>query len=331
MPAFRALLTSLPTGNSTLRMRVWRTLKSTGCAVLRDGVYLLPPDAPRATTLAGLESEIQAAGGFAMTVEMNIGAGAQLEHVRKLFDRGIEYGALINRIGAAKLSLQRLGKRKADTLVRRLQRSFEETAAIDFYPGQAHLQAREAVSALGREAQRLFLEGEPRSSRAGVRRLDPAKYRGRTWATRKNLWVDRLASVWLIRTFVDKKARFVWIDRPRDRPRGAVGFDFDGAEFTHAGSRVTFEVLLTSFGLDGDAALAAIGRAVHFLDIGGVPVAEANGLETILRGIKAGARDDDELAREAGKVFDFLYSAYAAKGASTRADRPGRESSPRSP
>src|SRR5687768_12786182 len=117
MAAFRALLTSLPTGNSTLRMRVWRALKSTGCGVLRDGVYLLPPNASRATTVATLESEIRAAGGFAMTVEMNISEGAQPEHVRSLFDRGREYGALINRIGAAKLSLQRLGKRKAETLL----------------------------------------------------------------------------------------------------------------------------------------------------------------------------------------------------------------------
>ncbi len=311
MPSFRALLTSLPTGNSTLRMRVWRALKSTGCGVLRDGVYLLPPDVPSAATLATLESEIKAAGGFAMTVEMNIGAGTQLEHVRSLFDRGREYGGLINRVGAAKLSLQRLGKRKADTLVRRLRRSFEEVAAVDFYPGQAQLQAKDAVSALEREAKRLFLEGEPRSSRAGVRRLDLAKYRGKTWATRGDLWVDRLASAWLIKHFIDGSAKFSWFDRPRNRPRGSVGFDFDGAQFTHVGGRVTYEVLLASFGLDEDPALAAIGQAVHFLDIGGIPVADAKGLETMLRGIKSKARDDDQLFAEARKVFDSFYSAYA--------------------
>jgi hypothetical protein len=311
MPAFRALLTSLPTGNSTLRMRVWRALKSGGCGVLRDGVYLLPPEASRATTVAALESEIRAAGGFAMTVEMNINEGAQLEHVRGLFDRGREYGALINRIGAAKLSLQRLGKRKGETLIRRLRRSFDELAAVDFYPGQAQLQAREAVSALEREAQRLFVEGEPRSLKSGVRRLDPANYHGRTWATRKDLWVDRMASAWLIKRFIDGNAKFKWLDHPRGRPRGAIGFDFDGAEFTHVDGRVTFEVLMASFGLDGDSALAAIGQAVHFLDIGGIPVADAKGLETMLRGIKAGTNDDDRLLAEASKVFDSFYSAYA--------------------
>jgi len=305
MTAFLALLTSLPTGNSTLRMRVWRALRSTGCGVLRDGVYVLPIEAPQAAALVEAESEVRTAGGFAMTVELNLKTSAQLEHVRKLFDRSEEYGALVKRLNAAKAALPRLGKRKADTLVQRLRRALEELGETDFYPGQARLQAKDALSAVEREAQRLFSEGEPHSSKGKVRRLDPAKYRNRLWATRKNLWVDRLASVWLIKRFI------AWIDSPRSRPKGSVGFDFDGAEFTHVGSRVTFETLLTSFGVDGDQALTAIGHAVHFLDIGGIPVADAKGLETLLRGIKGAARSDDQMASEACKVFDLLYSAYA--------------------
>ena len=313
--SFFALLLSLPTGNATLRMRVWRTLKSTGCGVLRDGVYLLPAGAPRAAALIEAESEVKAAGGFAMTVEMNFRTSAQFEHARRLFDRSADYEELVARIGAARGGLARLGKRKSDTLVERLRRSLADLAAIDFFPGQARLQAADAMGALEREARQLFAAGEPHASKRKVRRLDPARYRGRTWATRKNLWVDRLASAWLVKRFIDKNARFVWVDRPRDRPRGSVGFDFDGAEFTHAASRVTFEVLLASFGLDGDPALVSIGRAVHFLDAGGIPVADAKGLETIFNGIKAKARSDDEMLLEAVKVFDFFYSAYANKEA----------------
>ncbi len=304
-------MTSLPTGNSTLRMRVWRALRTTGCGVLRDGVYLLPAQAPRAPALAEAESEVKAAGGFAMTVELNIRTAAQLDHIRKLFDRSNEYGALVARIGAAKAALQRLGKRKADTLVQRLRRAFEELVEIDFYPGHAHLQAKEAMAALERATQSLSSAGEPHPSKAKVRRLDPSRYRDRTWATRKDLWVDRLASVWLIRRFIDRGAKFVWIDRPRDRPKGSIGFDFDGAQFTHVDGRVTYEVLLTSFGLEDDPALASIGHAVHFLDVGGIPVADARGLETMLRGIQARTRNDDARALEAMKVFDLLYSAYA--------------------
>ena len=310
MTSFLALLTSLPTGNSTLRMRVWRALKNTGCGVLRDGVYLLPVEAPQGAALAEAESAIKAAGGFAMTVELNLKTPAQLEHVRKLFDRSEEYGALVSRIAAARTSLRRFGKRKAGTLVQRLYRSLEELSAIDFYPGQARRQAADALAAL-REAHQLLAEGEPHRAKGKIRRLNPAKYRNRVWATRKDLWVDRLASAWLIKRFIDGKAKFAWIDRPRDRPKGAVGFDFDGAEFTHVDSHVTFEVLLASFGLDDDSALASIGRAVHFLDVGGIPVADARGLETLLRGIKAKARSDDSALAEAGKAFDLFYSAYA--------------------
>jgi hypothetical protein len=315
MSTFLALMTSLPTGNSTLRMRVWRALRNTGCGVLRDGVYLLPVEAPQAAALADAESEIKAAGGFAMTVELKLKNAAQLEHVRKLFDRGTEYGAIVERIAAAKGTLPKLGKRRADTLVQRLRRSYAELVEIDFFPGPAHQQAGAAMSALEQDAHRLLTGGEPRTARGRVRRLDPKAFRGRVWATRKDLWVDRLASAWLIKRFIDKRARFVWIDRPRDRPRGAVGFDFDGADFTHVEGRVSFEVLLASFGLDDDPALAAIGQAVHFLDTGGIPVADAKGLETILRGLKKNAAGDTELAAQAARVFDSLYSGYAQQGA----------------
>jgi len=312
MTPFRALLTSLPTGNSTIRMRVWRALKSTGCGVLRDGVYLLPVAAPQAAALAAAESEIRAAGGFAMTVELNLKSAAQLAHVRKLFDRSEEYGALVAKIAAARTSLRKFGRRKADTLVQRLHRSLEELSEIDFYPGEARQQAADALAAL-REALKPLAAGEPHPAKGKIRRLDAAKYRGRLWATRKDLWVDRMASAWLIKRFIDEKAKFAWIDGPRDRPKVAVGFDFDGAEFTHVDSHVTFEVLLASFGLDDDPALSSIGSAVHFLDVGGIPVADARGLETLLRGIKTKSRGDDATLAEASKAFDLFYSAYSKK------------------
>jgi hypothetical protein len=290
-------------------MRVWRTLKATGCGVLRDGVYILPADAARARALLDLESAVRSAGGFAMTVEL-IAAPEQMDHVRTLFDRTRDYATLVQKMNIAKSALRRLGKRKAETSVTRLKRAFEDIAAIDFYPGHSRTQATEVLGALEREAHDLFVDGEPRSSRARVRKLDPAKYRGRTWATRKKPWVDRLACAWLIRRFIDTKAKFVWIERPADCPKRAIGFDFDGAEFTHAGDRISFEVLLSSFGLEGDPALVSIGEAVHFLDIGGIPVADAKGLETVLSGIRETAQGDDGMAREAGRIFDLFYEAY---------------------
>jgi hypothetical protein len=293
-------------------MRVWRALKDTGCGVLRDGVYLLPRDAPTSPAFPEIEAQVRTANGFAMIVDLDFKTSAQLAHARKLFDRSKEYGALVERVHGAKASLEKLGKRKAETMAQRAQRSFDELAAIDFFPGEAKLQAREAVQGLQGEARRIDSRGEPHALHRKVKRAKPERYRGRVWATRKAPWIDRLACAWLIKRFIDKAARFAWIDSPRHCPKNAVGFDFDGAEFTHVGSRVTFEVLLASFGLEGDAALASIGAAVHFLDSGGIPVADARGLETALRGIAQKSRSDDERVAKACGVFDLFYAAYSS-------------------
>ncbi len=311
MTSFAALVLSLPTRDSTVRMRVWRALKGTGCGVLRDGLYLLPPDAPTLATFTEVESQVRSAGGFATVVDLGLKTRAQRDHARTLFDRSKGYGELVDRIHEARASLARLGPRKAQTAVQRFERAFEELAAIDFFPGEAKAQAGDALQALQDEARRLDAPGEPQALRGRVKRVEPAKYRGRVWATRKEPWIDRLASAWLIKRFIDKGARFAWIDHPRACPRNAVGFDFDGAPFTHVGSRITFEVLIASFGLGDDPALASIASAVHFLDAGGIPVADARGLETVLRGITLTARDDDERVSKANGVFDQLYAAYS--------------------
>ena len=311
MNTLSALVLSLPTHNSTIRMRVWRALKETGCGVLRDGVYVLPEDAAGAAVLPKVETDIRAAGGFAMTVELKLKSAAQAAAVQGLFDRSADYGVLAQKIATTSKALPRLGHRKAQTAVQRLERSFDKLSEIDFFPGQAKRQAAEAIAGLKLGLREAYSRGEPRAARKRLRLLDKARYQKRVWATRKNPWVDRLASAWLIKRFIDRDARFAWIEAPRERPGKAVGFDFDGAEFTHVDNRVTFEVLLTSFGLDHDPALATLGAVVHFLDVGGIPAPDAKGLETMLRGIKEKARSDDTLLAEAMRIFDLFYSAYA--------------------
>jgi len=128
--------------------------------------------------------------------------------------------------------------------------------------------------------------------------------------TRARPWADRLASAWLIKRFIDPKAKLVWLKSPKDCPKRAVGYDFDGAEFTHVGPKVTFEVLLASFSLETDPALQRIGAIIHYLDAGGVPVPEAIGLEAMLRGAKL-SLDDDTLVNEAAKLFQFLYEDFS--------------------
>src|SRR5712692_5561397 len=121
MTTLNALVLSLPAHNSTMRMRVWRALKETGCGVLRDGVYVLPERAAGAGVLPRVERDIRAAGGFAMTMELTL-RKAQAPAVRRLFDRSADYGVLMQKIRAAAKALPRLGHRKAQTAVRRLER-----------------------------------------------------------------------------------------------------------------------------------------------------------------------------------------------------------------
>ena len=303
---FNALVLSLPSRNSTLRMRVWRALKDSGCAVLRDGVYLLPVDAPDAV-LKKLEAEIRSNGGFAMTFAANPHNGERLE---RMFDRTAEYASLVQKMAATRASLARLGPRRGQTALRRMEQALNKLASIDFFPGEAKQQAAGALAALKEAYAVLHSRTEPRSSMKGLRQLDPARFQKHVWATRKSPWVDRLASAWLIKRFIDREAKFVWLERPSDLPKKAHGFDFDGAEFTHVKNRVTFEVLLASFGLEGDPALAAIAPAVHFLDAGGIPVPDAKVLEAMLKGAREKARNDDALLAEAMRTFDLLYSGY---------------------
>lgn len=312
MEAFQALVLSLPTHNSTLRMRLWRALKEVGCGVLRDGVYVLPETSANGS-LAKLESEIRSHGGFAMTLRVSPNAPAQLEQLRKLFDRAEEYADLAQRIHDAKGSLARLGARRAQTAIRRLEGAFQRLAAIDFFPGEAKAQAASNLAALKSAYASMYSRGEPRFSKRAVRQVDRELHQKRLWATRKAPWVDRLASAWLIKRFIDKEAKFVWIARPSECPKNALGFDYDGADFTHVKNLVTFEVLMASFGLDVDPALVTLSRAVHFLDVGGIPVPDAKGLETMLRGAKEKARSDDALLAEAMRTFDNFYSAYRSQ------------------
>jgi hypothetical protein len=140
-------------------------------------------------------------------------------------------------------------------------------------------------------------------------RLGPRRFC--RWATRARPGVDRLACAWRIRRFIDPDAHFVW---PADRtgstaaPRGAPGFDHDGARFTPVGARVSVEGLVASFGLEADPRLQRIARAVHLLDIGGLPVPEAAGLEAMLSGLREVHADDDQLTLAAAAVFDALYA-----------------------
>jgi hypothetical protein len=308
-----ALVLSLPTRNPTDRMRIWRTLKGLGCGVPRDGVYLLPERPEHESKLHAIAEEARSCGGMGEVVTLVARSERQVEWLRGLFDRSEEYAALLKELNALVRGLDGVEEVAASRQLRALAKRYEALVAIDHFPGEPQRQAEAALEDARQAIAGRFSPDEPHAAAGAIRRLDLSHYRGRTWATRKHPGVDRLASAWLIRRHIDRKARFVWLDKPADCNPDMLGYDFDGAAFTHVGSRVTFETLLASFGLEQDAALKRIGELVHFLDVGGVPVAEAAGVEALLAGARSRAQSDEELLAEAMRVFDWMYSAYQEK------------------
>lgn len=311
--SFLALFISLPTKASTGRMRVWRSVKALGCATLRDGVYLLPDSADSAATLDEVAAQAVEAGGSGEVYRLSACDEAQQAALRALFDRGEEYAGIAGEIKELGRSLASLDGAAAARKLQPLARRFEQVAHIDFFPGEAQRQTLSLLDDLRDALTRRLSPDEPTARQAAIPRLDRGTYRGRIWATRARPWVDRLASAWLVRRFIDPDARFVWLDSPADCRDGWLGFDFDGAAFSHVGTKVTFETLLASFGLEGTPALARLGELVHCLDVGGLPVPEAAGIESLLAGLRTSEPDDDALLARACEVFDWLLKSYEDK------------------
>jgi len=306
-PDWLLLVISLPTSSGTARMRIWRAFKGLGCAALRDGAYLLPEEAGRAESLRELGEDCRREGGSAWLMRVVPASADEAAGYRELFDRSAQYVDMRAAWKQASRKLSSLSPAELARLRRRLERDLEAVRQTDFFPTESQAEAEAEWVEFAKRIDALLSPDEPHERAGGVPRLDSARYRGRTWATRKRLWVDRVASAWLIRRFIDPQAKFRWLTKPADCPKSALGFDFDGATFTHVGDRVTFETLLASFGLEGDVALARLGSMVHTLDIGGEPVPEAAGFEAVMAGARERLADDDALLLEMTAVLDSLY------------------------
>ncbi|MGA0587972.1 chromate resistance protein ChrB domain-containing protein [Dyella sp. KRB-257] len=305
------LVSSLPGQTQTARMRVWRALKAAGAGALRDGVYVLPQTDGARKLFDEQAAEVIAAEGSAQVIAFASRDEAQQQVLVALFDRSGEYRALFGQLDALQGRLATLDEVEARRELAMLRRDIAALMAIDFFPGPSRQQVEHALADAEHALNARYSPDEPHGLRGTVPRCDPAHYRGRLWATREHLWIDRVASAWLIRRFIDKKAKFVWLGTVKNCPKDAVGFDFDGATFTHRGARVTFEVLLASFGLADDRGLARLGALVHYLDVGGVSVPEAAGFAAIMAGARATQPDDDTLLKTIAPVLDSLYAAYA--------------------
>jgi hypothetical protein len=292
-------------------------------------VYVLPAGDRHFEDFQWIRTEIIDGGGDASICRAAFVDGLTDEEVRHLFHatRAADY----REIADAARALQPAGRvrpstgrgtrmaRVPDEELAKLRKRLAAVSAIDFFDTPERARAQEAIDAL---AAALAPAREPSTAgRAG--RLEPRTYRGRTWVTRSGVFVDRIASAWLIRRFIDRDARFRFVSGAQDRRRkGEVRFDMFEAEFTHEGDRCTFETLVRRFGLD-EPALAAIAEVVHDIDLTDRKFArdDASGVERVLAGIAAAHADDVTRLALGAQVFDALYAAYSRTGETPAATR----------
>ena len=288
-------------------MRTWRRLRGLGAVPLKSSAYLLPDSPDRYEQFQWLAQEIQRDGGDATLLRVDRIENMQEPDVVHQFQeaRNHDYAALAERY---RKLLKGRGPRLAEELAR-LAREMARITEIDFFeaPGRREVErAREAV-----EERTASGRGRPAGTAPP---LDLAALKGRRWVTRPRPHVDRIASAWLIKRFVDPAAEFVFAP-PDQIPADAIPFDMAGVEFGHHGEDCTFETLLRRTGLR-DRKLAVLAEIVHEADIKDQKFAreEARGIDLALRALLSAIKDDYEALAQGMTLFDGLYATVGERG-----------------
>ncbi|OGK93369.1 MAG: hypothetical protein A2W08_16765 [Candidatus Rokubacteria bacterium RBG_16_73_20] len=289
MSVWLVLVVRLPSQPSSRRVRAWRRLRTLGAVALKNSVWVLPFSPESYEQLQWLDQEIQRDGGEATLLKVDRVENMAPETLRRLFNdtRDHDYRDLAERYRGLLRALERRGVRRA--------------------PGRP----ADEAGRLAREVERLREAVELRLRPASPAPAPPAPLgalRGRRWVTRPRPHVDRIASAWLIKRFVDPDAEFLFA--PAEAlPPDAIPFDVLGAELSHAGADCTFETLLRRAGL-GDRRLAALAEIVHAADLRDDKYQreEARGLDVALRGLLAVTKDDHEVLATGMRLFDGLYA-----------------------
>jgi hypothetical protein len=313
------LMHQIPPKPGYLRVKVWRRLQALGAVAIKNSVYALPNTDEAREDFEWVLREIVKEGGEATLCEARLIEGLSDQEVQRLFHaaRDVDYaeiGEAARKLAAelprGAIPTDRRSQLEAE--VARLRRRLTEVARIDFFaaPGREAPEGR--VSGL--EA-RLRPPGARDGEKSHHRRLEDV--RGRVWVTRKGIHIDRIASAWLIRRFVDADARFKFVPAKGYKPQAEeLRFDMFEAEFTHDGDLCTFEVLVSRLRLD-DRALVPIAEIVHEIDLKDAKFnrPEVIGIDRLIAGIAMGHRDDESRLQRGSAVFDHLYEYFSRKRA----------------
>jgi hypothetical protein len=313
-PRWLVLIHQIPPRPSYLRAKVGRRLQALGAVPVKNSVYVLPRRDDALEDFQWIRREIVAGGGDASVCEARFVEGLADASIESLFNsaREADYEWLAREARALQARATRLkradeSREQVEAALLRLRKRLAEVVEIDFFGASG----RDTVEGLLAAVEsRLRPPGEDERGMG-----DPPKdVRGRTWVTRTGVHVDRIASAWLIRRFIDPEARLRFVRGGEGPGPGELGFDMFEADFTHEGDRCTFEVLRKRFALE-DPALVRIGEIVHDVDLKDTKFkhAETVGLDHLVAGIAMRHKDDEARLRDGASAFEALYEYFKRK------------------
>lgn len=323
-PRWLLLAHQLPTRPSNARVKTWRRLQQIGAVPTRNSVYVLPNTEQSREDFEWIRSEIVALGGGATVFAASALNSEADDDIVAAFQRprDIDYRTL--KRDAEKLLTSARRKPTASAprrdvwsrAVRGLRERFNEIERVDFFHAPARQGAADALGKLERKAD----AGLAKSRRIEAPVLSVGNFRSRQWVTRPRPGVDRMASAWLIRRYIDSNATFAFVETPGETD---VPFDMYVGDFSHEGSSCTFETLAQRFALT-DTAVMRIGQIVHDLDMKETRFApvEAPAVGRMVDGLRELYPDDPTLLEHGISIFEALARSFTATG--NKAPRPGR-------
>ena len=299
--AWLLLLYGLPTKHSAERVSLWRKLRKFGALQLKTSAYVLPDEPVHFERFQWLAKQVRDDGGDATLIRVTEIEGLSNQQIAQKFNdaRAKDYADLSR--AATAFIKKRSGKKQdsSNDELERFQQRFNEIREIDYFDCPA---AHDTQILLKRAAGLLPSSSQPRP------KLGAKKFAGKTWLTRPRPEIDRVGSAWLIRKFIDPKARFIFASTPATHPK-AIPYDMLDVEFTHQGDDCTYETLLRRFGIR-DQAAQQIGEMIHDADLedGKFQRAEGFGLDRVFKGCAKLGLSDAEILAKGFDCFDALYN-----------------------
>jgi hypothetical protein len=300
------LLYALPARKGSSRVSLWRQLKKSGAVALKSSTYILPDEPQHRERFQWLAQQVRESGGDATLIYATDIEGTSDEEIVRMFNaaRAEEYAAFVADIETVITANRRKAGESFAADLARFATRFEDIRQLDFFNAPTAEEARMQLE----RARTLHAK-----KRGTPSTLSSKRFLGRMWLTRPRPEIDRVGSAWLIRRFIDPKARFVFAGDPTQHPE-ALPFDMAAVEFSHHGDDCTFETLVKRFALD-DPALRQIAEMVHVADIddGKYARTEAIGIDCVVKGWGRLGFSDDALLEKGGECFDALYEFLRKK------------------